>query len=227
MQALLDVERAGLRRLRATVSGAVARVTNTGSFLISLGAAEQEIESGVRSDLLAIRTASRIASHRTIAAELAAAGGPLLSLVGLSVADHERAAKAATTFTRKTLDVAVQRIQEQASTRSALRSAVQEQAFRLRMDATTEAAQAFSAEREEETNDYAARREDTSLAPLLVKVWDAMLDACPICRALDGDMVPWGLSFPSFQVPGSVHPRCRCIEKTLVLPIPYRHQEAA
>lgn len=46
-----------------------------------------------------------------------------------------------------------------------------------------------------------------------MKTWDSVLDAhvCAECAALDGTTVPALQHFPSGQVPGHVHPRCRCM----------------
>ena len=43
----------------------------------------------------------------------------------------------------------------------------------------------------------------------LLKVWDAMLDACPICALADGTIVGIRENFPQ-GVPGAVHPHCMC-----------------
>lgn len=53
---------------------------------------------------------------------------------------------------------------------------------------------------------------------LLVDRWDAMLDACPTCLALDGTTTEVGEPFPSGEEPSYVHVRCRCIRTTIGLP---------
>jgi len=44
----------------------------------------------------------------------------------------------------------------------------------------------------------------------LLKVWDAQLDACPICFRMDGITVPVSAHFPGGLEPAMVHPWCRC-----------------
>lgn len=43
----------------------------------------------------------------------------------------------------------------------------------------------------------------------LLKVWDAQLDACPVCKMADGTIVGIKENFPQ-GVPGAVHPHCLC-----------------
>ncbi|MHC4648755.1 MAG: phage minor head protein [Planctomycetota bacterium] len=80
------------------------------------------------------------------------------------------------------------------------------QVWRLELGAATEAADSFNAERER-------------LLPLAprdayLKVWDAVLDkrTCPVCERSHGIAVPLDEPFPAGR-PGSVHPRCRCVEQ--------------
>lgn len=44
----------------------------------------------------------------------------------------------------------------------------------------------------------------------LLKVWDAQLDACPVCFRMDGTTVPVNEHFPGGLEPAMVHPWCRC-----------------
>jgi len=50
----------------------------------------------------------------------------------------------------------------------------------------------------------------------LLKVWDAQLDACPICAAADGTIVGIHERF-ALGEPGSVHPWCRCVWTLLTM----------
>lgn len=84
----------------------------------------------------------------------------------------------------------------------------------LRRTATTENAQAWNDEHHEALVEVADQvGEDTQL----MNRWDATLDAktCPVCRDHDGELVPIGYEFPNGDVPGFVHPNCRCVS-TLV-----------
>lgn len=58
----------------------------------------------------------------------------------------------------------------------------------------------------------------------LYKMWDAWLDkrTCPVCRKLDGWMIPRGEKWRDPVTrqktrPGKVHPNCRCIEEFLTI----------
>lgn len=51
--------------------------------------------------------------------------------------------------------------------------------------------------------------------PELHKRWDAMLDACPICRSLDGEIRPLDQDFTDGYEPGYVHIACRCVSTLL------------
>lgn len=89
-------------------------------------------------------------------------------------------------------------------------------AGKLDLIAATEVPSAFGDERDRlETRIV---RDNPTLAPLLFKTWNARLDACPRCHALDGQRRLWGFAFEGGQVPGDVHPRCACF--TTYMPIP-------
>lgn len=87
--------------------------------------------------------------------------------------------------------------------------------WRIELAAITEAAEAYSAERELILADTL----DTypHLRAQLFKTWDATLDhrTCPVCSAAHGTVVGIDEAFPD-GLPGGVHPRCRCIEQILL-----------
>lgn len=88
---------------------------------------------------------------------------------------------------------------------------------KLELIAATEVPGAFSEERERIETQYV--RDNPTLIPVLVKVWNARLDrACPVCRALHRTSQLWGLDFDGGKEPGRAHPRCRCF--TTYMPIP-------
>lgn len=72
--------------------------------------------------------------------------------------------------------------------------------------AATESSEAFTSSRSAVAD--AIERDATAVT--LLRVWDAFLDACPICEAADGTIVGIAENFPAGE-PGSVHPRCRCM----------------
>jgi hypothetical protein len=79
--------------------------------------------------------------------------------------------------------------------------------------AATETAQSYDAGHREGMPEEVL---DESIA--LFDRWEAMLDACPRCARLDGDITPVGEPFPSGEEPSLVHPRCRCERTTIALP---------
>jgi len=70
----------------------------------------------------------------------------------------------------------------------------------LRRTAVTESSDAFNTGRKQAVQ---------LVGRQLMRVWDALLDACPICAAEDGKIVGVSENF-SIGEPGSVHPFCRC-----------------
>ncbi len=105
---------------------------------------------------------------------------------------------------------------------AAVTRAADEQDYRTRRTATTEAARAFADARDEGMGWQAEQHADRAWMPLILKTWDATLDArvCPRCARLAGTTRPWGIPFPGGLEPGYVHPGCRCLTGTLILPIP-------
>lgn len=86
-------------------------------------------------------------------------------------------------------------------------AAVAAGALRSRLDtiAVTESAKAYN-----ETRQTIADRIKPPPNSVLVKEWDAELDACPYCAAEHGTVVLAADNFPG-GIPGAVHPRCQCI----------------
>ncbi len=78
----------------------------------------------------------------------------------------------------------------------------------LNRTAVTESAEAFNHGR----SVAAETIPDTRVT--LLKVWDALLDACPICLLADGTIVGIKENFPQ-GTPGAVHPWCRCTWQAL------------
>lgn len=78
-------------------------------------------------------------------------------------------------------------------------------ASRLDTIAVTETARSFNESRQAIIETVRPRN-----GYVLVKEWDAKLDACPFCAAQDGMVVLATDSFPGGE-PGSAHPRCQCL----------------
>jgi hypothetical protein len=88
---------------------------------------------------------------------------------------------------------------------------------KLDLIAATEVSSAFSEERERIEVRFV--RENPTLLPVLLKVWNARLDgACPVCRGMHRTSRPWGVSFGEKE-PGRAHPRCRCYSSYLPIPV--------
>ena len=99
---------------------------------------------------------------------------------------------------------------------------------KLELIAATEIPGAFSEERERIETQYV--RDNPTLVPVLLKLWNARLDgACPVCRALHRTSRPWGVDFNGGKEPGRAHPRCRCFTTYMPIPItvvgPQRKQQ--
>jgi len=91
-------------------------------------------------------------------------------------------------------------------------------AGKLDLIAATEVPGAFSEERERIEVRFV--RDEPSLAPVLLKLWNAHLDgACPVCRGLHRTARPWGVDFARGQKPGRAHPRCRCFTSYMPIPV--------
>jgi hypothetical protein len=76
---------------------------------------------------------------------------------------------------------------------------------RLETIAITESARGFNAKRQE-----IAERYTPASGRVLIKRWDAALDACEVCALMDGLVTLASDRFPGGE-PGTVHPRCRCL----------------
>ncbi len=91
--------------------------------------------------------------------------------------------------------------------------AAQAAQFRARRSAATEVAQAYNDETHEQFVELSARLETSVVTPLLFKRWEAVLDrvVCGRCANFDNQIVPINEGFRGGEVPGFVHPNCRCI----------------
>lgn len=127
---------------------------------------------------------------------------PMPSLRGIvqpTDADRALAAQASQSYA----DALAKHLEDDVPAPTALRKAN----YLLETIAASQVSEAFNDERSRVENDNRA-----TYAGVLVKLWDAKDDrrTCPVCDKLDGKMRPWGLAFPDGNVPGKVHPKCRC-----------------
>lgn len=95
-------------------------------------------------------------------------------------------------------------------------------ASRLDAIATTEVSVAYNDEHRRQTE------LEAHALPFMLKTWDADLDkrTCLVCEYMHGDTVHWGQSFKNGRMPGAVHPRCRCQEHSVFVPVIYQTEEA-
>lgn len=237
-RSMLASERAALTRLRAVLArvtlayAAAARGPDARGALLR---AARELEAAIEAEHLRARGAARRAAHESLLAEWAlmvragaARGLPSLDvsprLVPAADEDALRARAAAGSFARDWLAAADAALA--AGAPAPLRTAAARMERRVKMQAATETAEAFGAEREAETTRLARDERARRWAPLLLKIWDARLDrACPICRDMDGQVRPWGVPFTAGRRPGGVHTGCRCSEVTIFAPITWRAEE--
>lgn len=76
---------------------------------------------------------------------------------------------------------------------------------RLDSIAVTESARGFNQERQRIAEQYTPKADR-----VLIKRWDAQLDACEYCWSQNGTVVLASESFPGGE-PGMAHPRCKCV----------------
>lgn len=228
LSALLAVEAAARVRLSATVRQvaevSALEVASGRDPHASLAGASHLLEQLLERDLLLVRAASRRAASQTFRVEAAAVGLPPLTLRLRDDGhlDRSRASSAAKAFAAAWLARGIVLLGEDG--RNPVRApsaALEASQARLETAARTEPAQAFGDERDGLSDDYAVESRRRGLVVPL-KVWDATLDrkTCRACAALDGTVRPFGVDFPGGHVPGAVHPRCRCVEGILPLPVP-------
>lgn len=118
------------------------------------------------------------------------------------VRDIERAKTYSKTYAERWLKKANEAVEAKATTvAKAAKVANTETIGSLKRTAVTESSEAFSSGRAKYL-----RRSD---ALGLLRVWDAGLDSCPICKAADGTIVGAREPFPIGE-PGSIHANCCC-----------------
>lgn len=86
--------------------------------------------------------------------------------------------------------------------------------FRLRRTAATETSVAYNDEANEILQHVGGAIADAPAGKLLWKRWEAVLDRglCGKCANYDNQVVRCNESFRGGEIPGTVHPNCRCVE---------------
>ena len=220
--------RSHLRRATKTVAYAVGtgNASGAGGQLVLLGsiqAAAGPLADGVVGAIQAGRARARRLAGTRLDVELSA----VESMTGVSIArpapaqaaDDGSARRIAGTFTTGWARAVSVDFTATDITPTKITKASTEQDFRLRRIAATENARAYSEAHAVAAHTVAARHRGQPWARGVFRRWDAILDkhVCKVCRAMDGQMVPWGTAFAHNYEPGSVHPCCRCFDTILGL----------
>lgn len=232
-RALREATEAALQRLQQAGENARDPVAARRYLLAAGGAVADQLRSELQSAVRQGRHAAREAAYQRLVAEFAAAAKelrfdpPSLPVMGRAPEDDalsESAAEALVAPWRAAVTVAVVRWEGTTPLGRDLRAASSAQAHRLERTAATEIPQAYNAAHDEGAGWVAEQHQEARWLPLLVKRWDATLDrrACERCRAMDGRYTVIGTRFKDRLLPGFIHPRCRCVEAIIPLPLRLR-----
>lgn len=184
--------------------------------------AAEEFERRLRAIYAGARRAARVQSERRTLAELLAVrdeavrygvSSPALSLSQIPK-DEDADREAVDLWSSALAKTFLNRAEAEG-----IRPAATASRRRLELSAQAVTADAWADERERVLG--AARRGETTydFLPAVGRLWDARLDACRDCRALDLTMRPIGLDFPGGAVPGRKHWNCRCANVLVFAPI--------
>jgi len=212
--ALLAAEGAALVSLRATIRATV----DGGASARSLPDLARRSEEQARQTLTAVRLAAKragAASAQTDLAEVLRRDVQLRYVAELS-RDEERRVQTDAAYIGAGVTVLGGRLLEKSSRASgpALEKALD---GRVRTMAATQTGEAFNDERDAAATRYVQDPENVFL-PVILRTWNALVDACPVCRGLNGTSRPLGVDYPNGQRPGYAHPHCRCF--STIMPIP-------
>lgn len=218
-RALLAVEEATLSVLLASL-GDLGR---------SPAGAAEELRRRLLGVYLGARRAARTQSRARLRAELAvvleevAAYGfsdPSLPLPDLPRADAED--ESAANLWAGGISDALRRRAEV----DGVRRAVTATRRRIELSAQAVTADAWADERERVLDTVVREERDTRWLPFVGRLWDARLDACPVCRRLDGTIRPIGIEFPNGYAAGRTHWLCRCTNPLVATPIYLGREES-
>ena len=223
---LLLVERDALKQLRALVEdhrdsliAALASVTSDIDASVVIKKSSDDLEDEMTDALEEIRADAREGARDQLHEEL------LLLGVTLVLLNRNRKDKLAAATTAKSFSAAWAQVSSLAILISETESefigrvskAIDSLDGRVQRIATTEVSQAWNDEHLDAVSRLGPTLEEDSKA---VNRWDATLDAktCSICASHDGEYAPVGESFSGGDLPGFVHPNCRCLSTLVVLP---------
>lgn len=222
---LLISERRTTKAVRATVKDASDRLVgetvnhhrlrDTAAIMLILSASKR-LATEIETTLHTFKSQSWAAGARRFEVELRAAlqptpgvkiGRRTRDVKGYSAAKDLQAATTAESVAlvwRQRAIYAVQKaLREDAEAASALRGLAVAMEPSVTRAAATESAQAYDLGHVDGASDLGEFPD-----VVILDRWDAMLDACPKCRALDGDLTMVGQPFESGEEPAFVHPRC-------------------
>jgi hypothetical protein len=226
---LLLSERRTTKAVRATVKDASDRLVgetvnhhrlrDTAAIMLILSASKR-LATDIETALHAAKAAAWEAGARRLEAELRAAGAWEAAKRVRTTYSAAKDIQAATTAEsvalvwRQRAIYAVQKaIREDAEVASALRGLAASVESNVSRAAATESAQAYDLGHVDGASDLGEFQN-----VVILDRWEAMLDACPKCRSMNGDLVLVGEPFESGEEPGFIHPNCRCARTTITLP---------
>ena len=231
---MLSRQHAAERSIRQAVAGPIGEVASKAdrkqkatAALILLLAAKKKVAAAAAASIFQQRQLAREAARNRLHAELKA--------LGVEPARHQWVARARHQDDVEAADAAAASLASQwhviatgallgadekgLEPGAVIRATRIPIAVRTKRTAETEVARAYSDEHREALRDLVEHDRgfrDGALADAIerhvVRQWSAMVDACERCWPLDGQQAEIDGSFPGGEVPGEVHPRCRCIE---------------
>ncbi|GEM_PF-1298804 len=217
---------ASIRRLSGSDAG---RIVSEGSGVLRRAATHMDTD--LTGAIAGARSAARSQALTSIGEQLAAIESKLLKatvplrqtelvvpLRGHNEADAVHAEAAAKSLSSKWLQQSVGRLIDQQDAHGPLPSIGEQVAaeidFRVRRTAATESSQAFNNEADDILGIVGDRIDGTPAGAIVWKRWESVLDrvVCGRCANFDNQVVRANEEFRGGEVPGYVHPQCRCIE---------------
>lgn len=217
-------------QLRAIEDQEAEQIAAQGSRILKTAALD--LETAATAAILAARSATRRAAAEQLTKQLVTAeklllraGVPLargdmaVPVRATPEADAALAATSASSLSNAWIRDSLQRLlgwtREGADGRvpPVGQDAAQAGRYRARRTAATETAQAFNHEVDAILEVIGDRIEQAPVGQLLFKRWEAVLDrvVCGRCANYDNQVVPCNKGFRGGEIPGHVHPNCRCI----------------
>lgn len=162
------------------------------TFVQARQAARVQSGNRLRSEYEVVRRYARSQGYRS---------GPLSFLAKPVASDMQEAGKWADNIAK---------LVRKRATDGDVRSAIVRTKGKLSAAARAVVDDAWSDERERALRATATQQKEADIVPVVGKLWDARLDACPRCHDLDGTIRPIGFDFPNGLIPGKAHVGCLC-----------------